>query len=250
MALTQAAAIPHIKIQTMRLAQLFAPITTPLAGLRHQPVRRVLLRQIYFTGNEAVFLVLAIGFALGAIVISLLHGQYGQSRDASLRLLASLSFKEISPLLAAIILVARSSSAVASELATMQVHGEIRSLFRMGIPPGTYLIMPRVLGMTIACVGLTLYIALMSQAGGTLFSAGTDVTYEILAIDRIMRIDLMLTCLGKAFVFGLGCSLTACYVGLRVGPYVTDIPKASSRAVMRGLFVIFLIETAWTLCTI
>ena len=233
-----------------RLAQFFAPVTTPLAGLRHKPVRRVLLRQIYFTGNEAAFLVLAIGFALGGIVIALLHGQYGQSRDASLRILASLSFREISPLLAAIILIARSASAVASELATMQVHGEIRSLHRMGIPPGTYLIMPRVLGMTIACVALTIYIALTAQLGGALFSAGTDVTYEVLAIDRIIRIDLMLTCLGKALIFGLGASLTACYVGLRVGPYVTDIPKASSRAVMRGLFVIFLMDTAWTLCTI
>ncbi|MBB5190034.1 phospholipid/cholesterol/gamma-HCH transport system permease protein [Silvimonas terrae] len=229
------------------LRRLFSPVLDPLSGLRHAPARRVLLKQIYFTGNEAALLVLLVGFALGGIVVAMLHGQYGQSQEAALRLLASLGFKEISPLLAAIILVARSSSAVASELATMQVHGEIRSLYRMGIPLGGYLIMPRVLGMTVACVGLSFYLAVAAQLGGALLGAGADVTYQVSELDRMLTLEQVLTCMAKAALFGMGTSLLACHVGLRVGPYVTDIPKASSRAVVRGLSAIFVLDFMWSL---
>ncbi|MDR3429153.1 ABC transporter permease [Silvimonas sp.] len=231
----------------MLLRRVFLPLFRPLAGLQRAAVRRVLLKQIYFTGNEAAFLILLIGFALGGIVVAMLHGQYGQSQESSLRLLASLGFREISPLLAAIILVARSSSAVASELATMQVHGEIRSLYRMGIPLGAYLIVPRVLGMTIACIGLSFYLAVAAQLGGAVLGAGADVTYQVIEFDRMLSLEQVLTCLAKAALFGAAASLLACYVGLRVGPYVTDIPKASSRSVVRGLSAVFVLDFMWSL---
>jgi phospholipid/cholesterol/gamma-HCH transport system permease protein len=52
-------------------------------------------------------------------------------------------------------MVARSSSAVASELAHMRANGEFRCLARHGIDIGGYLLLPRMLGMTFAAIVLS-----------------------------------------------------------------------------------------------
>ncbi|WP_035055315.1 ABC transporter permease [Andreprevotia chitinilytica] len=218
-----------------------------LADLRRWPVRRVLLKQIYFTGVEALLMMLIVGFVLGGIVVSQLHDQYGQSREASLRLLASLTFSELSPLFTALILVARSSSAVASELAAMKVHGELSSLARMGIPLASYLIVPRLVGMTISAAALALYLALAALLGGVVLSSGWDITYQVVLLDRIMQPSMLIVCVCKGALFGFIAVVLACWVGLSAQPYVTEIPKASSRAVMRGLLAVFLLDFGWSL---
>ena len=83
------------------------------------PVRRVLARQLYFSGLESLWLVILIGIAVGAIIVSQLHFGIGQNGADALRLLAGLLLSELAPLLTALILIARSSSAMASELAAM-----------------------------------------------------------------------------------------------------------------------------------
>ncbi|TJZ76142.1 MlaE family ABC transporter permease [Chitiniphilus eburneus] len=221
------------------------PVISSLFELRRPPVRRVLLKQIYFTGNEAAWIMLLIGFALGGIVVSQLHDQYGQSREAAMRLLAALSFRELTPLMVGLVLIARSSSAVASELASMRVHGELRSLMRYGIDPVGYLVLPRVLGMTLAATLLGFLLALSAQLGGAFFVSGVDATYQLFQMDRIVTPAMVGICLGKSALFGFAASTLACVVGLRAKAYVTEIPKASSRAVVRGLVLVFLLDLIW-----
>ncbi|BCL75171.1 ABC transporter permease [Jeongeupia sp. HS-3] len=218
-----------------------------LGQLRREPVRRVLLKQLYFTGNQAVWIMLLIGVALGGMVILLLHGQYGQSREAALRLLATLSFRDISPLLAALVLIARSSSAVASELAAMKVHGELDSLAAIGIPLPAYIVLPRVIGVSISSALLGLYLASASLVGGALASSGWEIGYQAQRIDQVLQLGVVLQCLGKSLLFGMAAATLACWSGLRAAPYVTEIPKASSSAVMRGLLAVFSINLIWVL---
>lgn len=210
-------------------------------------MRRVLFKQVYFTGIEALLLVVLIGFALGGIVVSQLHDQYGQSREAALRLLAVLTFGELAPLFTALLLVARSSSAVASELAAMKAHGELDSLTALGIPLSSYLIAPRLVGMTISSAALALYLALSAMLGGAVLSSGWDIGYQVFQLDRFLHPGMLLTCVGKAALFGFVAVAVACRMGLKAKPYVTEIPKASSRAVMRGMLAVFILDLAWSL---
>lgn len=220
-----------------------------IADLRRPAVRRVLFKQIYFTGVEALLLIVLIGFSLGGIVVSQLHDQYGQSREASLRLLADISFGELAPLFAALLLVARSSSAVASELAAMKAHGELDSLVEMGIPLASYLVVPRLLGMTISSAALALYLSLSIMLGGALLSSGWDVGYQVFQLDRFLRPGMILLSVGKAALFGFMAAVVACRMGLVARPYVTEIPKASSRAVMRGMLAVFVTDLLCVLAT-
>ncbi|MGL4996588.1 MAG: ABC transporter permease [Deefgea sp.] len=229
------------------LFSMLQRVLVHFSALARPPVRRVLLKQIYFTANEAAWLAAATGFALGAIVVMQLHDEYGQSRDAALRLLGSLSFVELSPILACLMMVARSSSAVAIELASMRISGEVNELKRMGISINSYLLLPRVLGVTVAAMALTGVMALSSVLGGVLFATGWDASYQIFALERMLRLDEVAVCLVKAMTFGLAIGLVAVHSGFSVQAQASEVPKAASRAVLRGMLVLFLIDLAWAM---
>lgn len=218
-----------------------------LFALRSPPVRRVLLKQIYFTSNETARLVSLIGFALGATVVLQLHDQYGQSWDTALRILGRLGLNELAPLLGALIMVARSASAVASELATMRANGEFRCLTRHGVDIAEYLLLPRIMGMTISAMVLAGCMALSALAGGIVFSSGWEAGYQVLQIERMVQPAWVLACVAKSAVFGLSAALLACGVGLSTPPMPTEIPKAASRAVFYGILMLFAVDFVWSL---
>jgi phospholipid/cholesterol/gamma-HCH transport system permease protein len=231
----------------VKLFPILQRVLVHFSALARPPVRRVLLKQVYFTANEAAWLVAVTGFALGAIVVVQLHDEYGQSRDAALRLLGSLSFVELSPLLACLMMVARSSSAVAIELASMRITGEVNELKRMGISIKSYLLLPRVLGITLAAVALTAVMALSSVLGGILFASGWDASYQIFALERMLRLDEVVVCILKAVTFGLAAGIVSVHAGFSVQLQASDVPKAASRAVLRGLLALFVIDFAWAM---
>jgi phospholipid/cholesterol/gamma-HCH transport system permease protein len=216
-------------------------------ALRRPAVRRVWFKQVYFTGNEAARLVALIGLSIGSAMILLLHGQYGQGKEAALRLMVHLVFTEFAPLLAALVLVARSSSAVASELAAMRVNRELAMLMRHGISLLEYLVVPRVYGMACAAMALSATLALCALAGGMVFASGWHITYMVFRLEHVIQPVWCVVALLKAGLFGLCSAAIACRSGLAAPPHPTEIPKAASRAVMRGLASVFALEFLWVL---
>lgn len=211
------------------------------------PVRRVLARQLYFTGFESLGLVLPIGIAVGAIVVAQLHLNVGQSGAETLRLLARLLLTELAPLLTALILIARSSSAMASELAAMRVNHEIWMLTQFGVSPLHYLVLPRVLGMLVAGSLLALYLALAALLTGALMTAGPNAWSELRLLGDLLPLPQVLGGLAKTALFGAVIALLACRAGLRAGTAMTDIPRAASKAVVNSLVVVFVLDALWGL---
>lgn len=211
------------------------------------PVRRVLERQLYFTGAESVALVILIGIALGAIVVAQLHYTFGQSGADTLRLLAQLLFNELAPLVTALIVIARSSSAMASELAAMQVNREIWMLRQFGVSPLHYLVLPRIAGTVIASVFLALYLALAALLTAAVMTAGPNAWDELLQLGDALPLQRVLGGLAKSALFGGVIALMACRAGFRAGHAMTDIPRAASRAVVRSLVLVFVLDALWGL---
>lgn len=223
-----------------------ASLFSPRHWLR-APVRRVLERQLYFTGAESVALVILIGIALGAIIVAQLHYTFGQSGADTLRLLAQLLLNELAPLVTALIVIARSSSAMASELAAMQVHREVWMLRQFGVSPLHYLVFPRVLSTTVASIFLALYLALAALLTAALMTAGPNAWDELLELGEALPLLSVLGGLGKTALFGSVIALMACRAGFRAGQAMTDIPRAASRAVVRSLVLVFVLDAVWGL---
>jgi phospholipid/cholesterol/gamma-HCH transport system permease protein len=217
--------------------------------LRLPPVREILERQIYFTGVQAlgaVGLVAAIaGVAITAQVISIV----GTNASVIARVWLWTLVRELGPLLSAIVVIARSGTATASEMAIMRVRGELDQLRRMGIDPLDYLVLPRVVGITVSVVAITVYFIVVATLAGLGFAAFSgDISFSQLLTSLFMTLNFsdVSMLLLKAFVFGLLISTTSCYYGLRVRASITDVPRAVTRAVLQNVIMLFLIDVVIT----
>jgi phospholipid/cholesterol/gamma-HCH transport system permease protein len=206
------------------------------------PVRRALLKQLYFTGIESVGPVTVMAFLAGLIVVMQVSDLVGRNELLTLQALIWTVVRELGPLLTAVIIIGRSSSAIASELAAMQVNGEINCLRRMGIPPVAYLVVSRMLAMTITSLVLTFYFQVVAIGTGMVVTAWhIDVSLfgEVGHFFGMISYLEIFAALLKSICFGMLVSVVSCYYGLTVKRAMTEIPVAASRAVMRSLLAVF-----------
>src|SRR5436853_729188 len=84
-------------------------------------------------------------------------------------------FRELGPLLTALLVLGRIGAANVIELGTARAVGEVEALEALGIDPIHYLVMPRVIGMAISSFSLTVYLILISLVAGYLFAFVQDV---------------------------------------------------------------------------
>ena len=91
--------------------------------LRIEPIRKGFYRQIFFSGNEALHIIGFIGLLLGVIVSTQTFSLAGGDSSLVVKVMAWVIVWEVGPLFAAIIIIARSGSAIAVELALMKIDG-------------------------------------------------------------------------------------------------------------------------------
>ncbi len=221
---------------------LFWRVLMRLPLLSKWPVRKALLKQLYFTGIQSVGPITGMGFLAGLIMVMQVSTLVGRNEMLTLQVLIWTVVRELGPLLTAIVIVGRSSSAIASELAAMQVNGEIKTLQRLGISPVTYLVLPRVLAMTLTSVVLTIYFQGVALGTGMIVTAwNIDVSLlgEVNHFFEILTYLEISAALLKSICFGVLVSIVSCYYGLTVMRAMTEIPMAASRAVIRSLLVVF-----------
>jgi phospholipid/cholesterol/gamma-HCH transport system permease protein len=226
--------------------QLTLQISTKMTALANPAVRRVLVKQIYFTGFEAAPVIIFIALTIGTIIIAqslLLFGSGNASLTA--RALIWIVVREIGPLLTALIVIARSGAAIATELGTMKINGEIDTLAGLGISPLSYLLLPRISGGILSVVALTVYFEVTAILGGFLVaSLGWHLPAEQFFQGLYQAINLQQIFVSglKSAIFGLIITVTACLQGMGIGRSATMIPQAATRAVMNSLLLVFMVD--------
>lgn len=213
-----------------------------LPALARWPVRQVLLKQLYFTGTESIFTIAVVGFVVGLIVITQINNLVGRNELLTIKIMIWTIVRELGPLLTAIVIIGRSSSAFASELSSMQVNAEIKSLRRMQISPISYLIVPRVLAMTLASIALTFYFQMVAISTGMVVTAlrmDIALSSQIINSFELISFSDIAASLLKSIVFGMLVSVVSCYHGLRRKSAMTEVPQAVSQAVIRSLMAVF-----------
>ena len=218
-----------------------------LPALRHgnAAISKVVFKQIYFTGLEASGIIVTIAVLLGAVIITQVVSLVGNDGSLTGKILVWVVMRELAPLLTAIIVIARSGTAIAAELGSMKINGEIDAIEMLGIPADRYLIMPRILGVTISVVILTFYFVLSAcMASFLIASIGWHIPYQqfVQGIMLSLGATEVIMLFSKSLVFGLFVSATCCCYGLGVGRSATEIPQAATKAVMTSLFAVFFLD--------
>jgi len=225
---------------------------TALFMRRKQVAFRVLVLQILFTGVEAMSIVALIALAFGAVII--VEGGTVLPRFGQTSLLYSILIvvitRELGPILTAFIIIARSAPAIATELGNMVVSHEIEAYMSVGINPIAYLVVPRVLGVTLSVMVLTIYFNFFGLVGSFLVAQLIHpipfVEYFSALLRTLQLRDIVSTVL-KSVVFGVIISVVATYQGFKVSASVTEIPRSAIKAVGQGFVLCFLADALITL---
>src|SRR5512142_1815708 len=143
-----------------------AAVALPRAG--RAVVFRVTLNQIRFTAVHAIGLVVLLSGILSFLVISQAVRELGQIGATGLigTLMVVVIVRELGPLITALAVAGRSGTAIAAELATNKVMGEVRALEAMGIDPQQYLVVPRFLGALVSLFALLVLFDVVAITAG------------------------------------------------------------------------------------
>lgn len=215
-------------------------------------VLEITMRQIYFTGVEALKVVTLVSLALGTLIIIEAGSQMdllGGLKFLS-KILILIIIRELGSLLTAFIVIGRSGTAIATELGNMVVAHEIEALRAMGINPVYFLVTPRIIGVTIAVICLSIYFDIVALLGGIL------VSMLILPVEFSTFLKELLASLSggdlnvgflKSLAFGLLISLTCTYHGLSVRYSPIEVPQAATRGVVSAILSCIIFNVAITL---
>lgn len=226
------------QVLQMTYLSIRAAVYDQSQGLR--TILSVVSAQIYFTGFQALPLISVLALASGSIVIMQSTAQLNLLGGGEMigNLLVVIIVREISPLLTALIVIARSGTAVASELGNMRVNREIEALEVMGINPLSYVVFPRLVGGIISVLCLAFYFILISLIGGFLVTRIVDSTPFSFFADSLARAftaeDVILFLLKNTFS-GAIIFTVSCYQGMQVkfGPH--EVPQVTTKAVVNSV---------------
>lgn len=158
--------------------------------------------------------------------------------------------REFGPLLTAIMIAGRTGSAFTAQLGLMKSNQEIDALDTMGITPAEILLLPRIIGLTIALPLLTIWADIFGIMGG-MFMAKNML--HVSWIDFLHRFEqqvplsALMIGLGKAPVFALIISSIGCFQGIQVSGSAESIGANTTRSVVLAIFFIIVADALFSI---
>jgi phospholipid/cholesterol/gamma-HCH transport system permease protein len=159
--------------------------------------------------------------------------------------------REMAPVMTAIVMSGRTGGAYAAEIASMQGSNELDALRVLGIPLQDYLVLPRVLALTLMTPILYLYGSAIGILGGFAVAVSMLNISSELFIEQTrsaVTMDQIAFGLTKSFAFGALIALAGCRIGLRAGRSATDVGHAATSAVVVSIIGIIMLDAVFAVC--
>jgi phospholipid/cholesterol/gamma-HCH transport system permease protein len=214
------------------------------SSLRHpRSVRwNDVLGQAVSVGVQSLPILLLIGFLMGLIMSfqSVITLQRFGGEIYVPNMLGLVMFREMGPLVTAILLAARSGSAFAAEIGTMRVNEELDALTTMGISPVRFLVGPRILSSLAVVPVMTLFFNFASLIGGALVML--SIGFPLVTFTSRVFANVTGAILTGSFIkivfFSLLVAGVSCLHGLRTGGGASAVGRSTTAAVVSGLVLI------------
>jgi phospholipid/cholesterol/gamma-HCH transport system permease protein len=204
-------------------------------------------QQMEFVGVGSLFIVLLTGTFTGMVFS--LETVTGFSRFNAESLVggavALAVTRELAPVLAALMVTARSGSAMAAELGTMRVTEQIDALYTMAVNPVQYLIVPRVVACTLMVPVLAMVFNVVGIYGAYLVAVtlmGVDEGAFLQNVEWYLDPYDIYYGLIKASAFGFILSLISCFKGFYAEGGAKGVGQATTRAVVLSSVSIFVAD--------
>jgi len=209
--------------------------------------------QMVRLGVKAIPIVILIQMAIGMIMPLQMFpklDEFGQA-DQVATINAIAAFRELGPLMTAIVLSGFAGASIAAELGTMVTAEEIEALEVMALNPVRFLVLPRLLATIMMTVMLSVIADVVMVASGMLTGMilGLDGdTYYQLTLEAV---DLtgFATGLVKAAIYGLLIGLISCFLGLSVKPWEGSqgVGNATTNTVVYSIVAVIIAAAIFTM---
>ena len=152
-------------------------------------------------------------------------------------LLAIALFRELGPLVTAIVLAGRTGSAFAAEIGAMKVNEELDALTTMGLPPVRFLVMPRVVAAVAAMPILSIFAELAGLIGGAIVLRMMNVPPSVFwrHVADVSTVFTISFGLAKGAFFGALVAIVGCAAGMRTKSTADGVGRAATSAVVGGI---------------
>ncbi len=151
--------------------------------------------------------------------------------------------RELSPVLAGLMVAGRVGAAIAAEIATMRVTEQIDAMRTLSVNPFKYLIAPRLIAATLTLPILVLIGDIIGVYGGyivSIYSLGfSPGSYLSQTWDMVEQMDV-LSGLCKAGVFGFIVAIMGCYHGFNSARGAQGVGAATTNAVVSSSILILI----------
>lgn len=197
------------------------------------------VKQVYFTAVQALKSVFTVSVLISIATVSIMFMQFPTivPKDTVANIFIQIIFREIMPLILIIIVIARSVSAIAVEIGNMTVNKEFDILVSMGVDPLFYLMLPRIIGMTLSLIILLVFASFVILVVGPM---ALVLFYEIefgeitnLIFSKVNISDFVLVFL-KVLIVGIIMPSIASYHGFKT-PSRNLVPVSATRSIMASL---------------
>ncbi len=157
--------------------------------------------------------------------------------------------RELAPLMTAILVAGRSGSAFAAEIGTMKVSEEIDALGAMGFDSMKFLVIPRVLAVTLSIPIITLFADVAGIGGGMIMALSTlDITLTgyLNQLTAALSLFDIFSGLAKSMIFGFLIATVGCFRGFQVSGGAEAVGKYTTASVVSGVLLIILADAVFT----
>ena len=215
-----------------------------LASIRHPAQVRwkdVLLSCIT-VGVDSLFIITLIGFLMGLIMSfqSAISLQRFGGEIFVPNMLGLIMYREMGPLVTAILLAARSGSAFAAEIGTMKINEELDALTTMGLSPMRFLVIPKLLSSLAMVPLMTMFFNLASLVGGAvvMLSMGFPLVTFNSRVFSYLNFAGFWGGLIKAVVFAVLVAGVGCLRGMQTRTGASAVGLSTTSAVVSGIIAI------------
>lgn len=212
-----------------------------------------IISNIYTTGITALPILALLSFLIG-VVLAYQMGLQLQTYGANsfIAYLTGMAvFREFAPLITAIIVAGRTSSAFTAQIGSMKLNEEVDALLTMGLSPTELLVLPKVIGLLLVFPLLIFWSDVFSILG-SMFMAKSMLGINFIDFLQRLKDSVGLSQLNlglyKAPAFALLIALVGCFQGFKVEAGTDkNIGSQTTKSVVQALFLIIIADAIYSI---
>ena len=158
--------------------------------------------------------------------------------------------REMAAVMTGIVIAGKTGASFAARIGTMQAQEEIDALTTLGVSPFDFLVLPRVIALTLMMPLLYLYSCAVGLAGGMLIATATlGIPVEQYWAWMVWTLPLYQFGIGlaKSAVFGALVAGVGCLRGLQCGRSAAAVGQATTSAVVTGILYIIIADSVFAI---